>query len=64
MLQQAREKLQRANAKLHGSLAMNSGFSEEQREQIRREKLKDEQDTVAKRCEKLLFQKIIALKWF
>jgi hypothetical protein len=57
MLQQAREKRQRANAKLLRSLSMKTPFSEEHRDQIRREKLRHEQDTVAKRWEKLLFLK-------
>jgi hypothetical protein len=55
MQQQARDRRQRANSKLLRSLSMKTLFSEEHRDQARREKLRHEQDTVAKWWGKLLF---------
>jgi len=57
MQQQARDRRQRANSKLLRSLSMKTLFSEEHRDQARREKLRHEQDTVAKWWGKLLFKK-------
>jgi|SouAtlMetagenome_1021521.scaffolds.fasta_scaffold120989_2 hypothetical protein len=58
-MQEAREKRKRANAKLLRGLHMKTGFSDAAQNQMRREKLKNEQDKVAKRCLPIRF--LIAL---
>ena len=58
-MEEARRKRSRANAKLLRGLHMKTGFSDVHQNQMRREKLKDEQDNVAKRW--LQFRFIITL---